>query len=303
MDITPCTRAIEDILKLDSDCPPSVWGNLVRAGYIDRLCECVAGLRDALNYTSPAEERIAGTEPARHTFYHWSLTLLFDATNRIRKPLTPTDLVVIATLRKHWPSITRRLWNDPQGTIDPRKCLDPNRVVVQGIAIQAGTMDASFFETMRSDGDLTLCLSVRYWMYSTSGNAVQLLRLLTDLIYPEHVRNAEEANAEGVRILFRAVKKGAGSFRNFIAKLESAFAQFQGRDAQEPILLLHNYLDYAMYYTPRPDGNDAAEPSFLRTVTKSVTLWRSLFLLLNRATPDRAVWDTGEAGTVYERVL
>lgn len=63
-DITPCTRAIEDILKLDSDCPPSVWGNLVRAGYIDRLCECVAGLRDALNYTSPAEERIAGTEPA-----------------------------------------------------------------------------------------------------------------------------------------------------------------------------------------------------------------------------------------------
>lgn len=156
---------------------------------------------------------------------------------------------------------------------------------------------------MRSEEDLTLCVSVRYWMSSMEGFDFMLLRHLTTSIYPQDVRNFDEANAEGFRVLFRAVKKGAGSFRKFLSKLESAFAQFQGGEAREAVQLLHVYLIYAIYHTPCPADNDATEPSFLHTVTTSVTLWRKLFLLLNRAAHDRRVWGPGEAGTVYEGVL
>lgn len=156
---------------------------------------------------------------------------------------------------------------------------------------------------MRSEEDLTLCVSVRYLMSSMKGDNFMVLRSLTTSIYPLHVRNSEEVNAEGFRVLFRAVKKGAGSFRNFLSKLESAFAQFQGREITEAVKLFHVYLIYAIYHTPCPADNDATEPSFLHTVTTSVTLWRKLFLLLNRVAHDRTVWDPDEAGAVYERVL
>ncbi|KAI0637886.1 hypothetical protein C8Q77DRAFT_1088256 [Trametes polyzona] len=164
-------EALEDVSRNPKGEP---WKRLVNAGLVDALCENVVKMGRVGMMQDPRAPRPSKEELERmqrelpSPWYHPLAIICSGLVNGSTSP-TSTEQQIAEDLKKHWHSVTERVWTDPSNSLGPGPRAALERAVLGQIAVCLLTaVDPSFIESIIDPSDRTLSICMRNWLHADS---------------------------------------------------------------------------------------------------------------------------------------
>ncbi|EIM87508.1 uncharacterized protein STEHIDRAFT_168232 [Stereum hirsutum FP-91666 SS1] len=283
-DIPFVIRGIRQIAVSDQPKDP-YWWMLVKAGIIEKLCECVSGRRKTFNYPSwstvPALKTDGGFSEV-HATYFIPLEIITHCVKDLKRPLDATGRKVLSTIGAHWPAMMERLWSEPETTLDPIPFHIPERAVIGSLICWIHEVDPSFRDVINnSRPELTVALITRSWMHSIHEPDHSSFYQAMSRLHSLGVSGARvgPSNTNIPPRVIRAIVKGAAyssspscAFDRFIENAVKGLKSF-------PTILAAGAAD-SLYDLLAACPMIDERNQLLRALIKSSTLWTTLFDLL-----------------------
>ncbi|EIM87509.1 uncharacterized protein STEHIDRAFT_168233 [Stereum hirsutum FP-91666 SS1] len=265
-----------------------IWENLVRAGILDKICECVEGKRKA--YDCPphliTKPGFSDLRDRLHASYYIAMRTLVLAATRLTRPPKPDGVLLLKALRQHWHAMMKRLWNEPETTLERTRLHVDMRTLVGFLLGHVNKTDPTFRKVITNNkDDLTIAVAVRYWMSSTTAlDQMILFKTLTEIAKSDIVRDGIRMYEEPVLpSILPSIAKGASrndghSFDHFVEKLASSLVVLKDEDAFHAISIIFHIHGTSPRVSEYPD--------FIRALIHSESLWLALFGLLKKIPSD-----------------
>lgn len=290
-DIYPALEVVKEVsMEGRNGTESETWISLVDAGLADALCKNVQEMVTFLNaLPGMPRELLEKTKREIYSPYFRPLEVLCNASCCFQYPPTRTDKKIIAALRKAWPEMMHRIWNEPENTLDPSNTHVLERMVVAQMAIRIIITDPSFLSIFYEPSDLTVQIIARHWKYSlTPDDTKMTAAMLNMFLQPDHPRHVAYVRSNGldssVSLLLSKILIGVGptptaskqkQAKALMAAFADHFVRLSGRAASAELDFLACIIGAAKH--------EQAEPEIAKAVLKSTPFWNAMFRLLKKS--------------------